>query len=40
VGTKLAMGISNDTWNLGPAGEMNTMKEPVRRTLFFYFGIF
>ena len=40
VGTKLAMGISNDTWNLGPAGEMNAMKESVRRTLFFYFGIF
>ena len=39
VGTKLAMGISNDTPNLGPAGEMNTMEHPVRRTLFFYFGL-
>lgn len=33
VGTKLAMGISNDTWNLGPAGELNTMEKPVKRTL-------
>ena len=39
VGTKLAMGISNDTWNLGPAGELNIMTKPVIRTLWFYFGI-
>ena len=39
VGTKLAMGISNDTWNLGPAGELNKMDKPVRRTLYFYFGL-
>jgi hypothetical protein len=39
VGTKLAMGISNDTWNLGPAGELNKMDKPVKRTLFFYFGL-
>ncbi len=39
VGTKLAMGISNDTWNLGPAGELNTLPGPVKRTLFFYFGL-
>ncbi len=39
VGTKLAMGISNDTWNLGPAGELNKMEKPVKRTLFFYFGL-
>jgi hypothetical protein len=38
VGTKLAMGISNDTWNLGPAGELNKMDKPVRRMLYFYFG--
>ena len=38
VGTKLAMGISNDTWNLGPAGELNKMDKPVKRTLYFYFG--
>jgi len=39
VGTKLAMGISNDTWNLGPAGNLNKMKKPVKRTLYFYFGL-
>jgi len=39
VGTKLAMGISNDTWNLGPAGELNKMEKPVKRTLYFYFGL-
>ncbi len=39
VGTKLAMGISNDTWNMGPAGELNKMEKPVRRTLYFYFGL-
>jgi hypothetical protein len=39
VGTKLAMGISNDTWNLGPAGRLNKMDKPVRRTLYFYFGL-
>src|SRR5665647_106248 len=39
VGTKLAMGISNDTWNLGPTGELNKMEKPVKRTLYFYFGL-
>lgn len=39
VGTKLAMGISNDTWNLGPAGELNVMEKPAKRTLYFYFGL-
>ncbi len=39
LGTKLAMGISNDTWNLGPSGELNQMDKPVRRTLYFYFGL-
>lgn len=39
LGTKLAMGISNDTWNLGPAGKLNVMKKPVKRTLYFYFGL-
>jgi hypothetical protein len=39
VGTKLAMGISNDTWNLGPAGELNKMDKSVKRTLYFYFGL-
>ncbi|WP_163324598.1 glycoside hydrolase family 2 protein [Draconibacterium mangrovi] len=39
LGTKLAMGISNDTWNLGPAGELNKMDKPKKRTLYFYFGL-
>jgi len=39
VGTKLAMGISNDTWNLGPMGELNKMDKSVNRTLYFYFGL-
>lgn len=39
IGTKLAMGISNDTWNLGPMGELNKMEKPVKRTLYFYFGL-
>jgi hypothetical protein len=39
LGTKLAMGISNDTWNLGPTGELNKMDKPVKRTLYFYFGL-
>ncbi len=39
IGTKLAMGLSNDTWNLGPSGELNKMDKPVKRTLFFYFGL-
>ncbi|MFY9151672.1 MAG: glycoside hydrolase family 2 TIM barrel-domain containing protein [Prolixibacteraceae bacterium] len=39
IGTKLAMGISNDTRSLGPAGELNKMDKPVKRTLYFYFGI-
>lgn len=38
VGTKLAMGISNDTWNLGAAGKLNKMDKSVKRTLYFYFG--
>ncbi len=39
IGTKLAMGISNDTWNLGPAGELSQMEKPIKRTLYFYFGL-
>lgn len=38
IGTKLAMGISMNTEVLGPSGELNEMKEPVQRTLYFYFG--
>ncbi len=39
IGTKLAMGINNDTWRLGESGELNRMNKPVKRTLFFYFGL-
>ncbi|HKJ42696.1 MAG TPA: glycoside hydrolase family 2 TIM barrel-domain containing protein [Sunxiuqinia sp.] len=39
IGTKLAVGISNDTWKLGPEGELNVMDKPVKRTLYFYFGM-
>ncbi len=38
IGTKLAMGISMNTKQLGPSGELNEMKKPVARTLYFYFG--
>jgi hypothetical protein len=33
------MEISNDTWNPGPAGELNNMEKPVKQTLYFYFGL-
>ncbi|MFV0289913.1 MAG: glycoside hydrolase family 2 TIM barrel-domain containing protein [Mangrovibacterium sp.] len=39
IGTKLAMGISNNTASLGKMGEANEMTKPVKRTLFFYFGL-
>ena len=39
VGTKLAMGINNRPRVYGPAGELFVMDKPVRRTLYFYFGI-
>jgi len=39
VGTKLAMGINNHTEKLGPEGELNEMDKPVKRTLYFYFGL-
>ena len=39
IGSKLAMGISNDTWNLSPSGELNVMDKPISRTLYFYFGL-
>lgn len=39
IGTKLAMGINNKTWDLGPSGELNVMDKPVKRTLYFFFGL-
>ncbi len=39
LGTKLALNISANTRNLGPAGELNKVNGPVKRTLYFYFGL-
>ncbi|WP_205499792.1 glycoside hydrolase family 2 protein [Rufibacter psychrotolerans] len=39
LGTKLALNISANTKNLGPAGEMNKVSGPTKRTLYFYFGL-
>ena len=39
IGSKLAMGISNDTWTLGPMSELNKLDKPMKRTLYFYFGL-
>ncbi|NII25268.1 glycoside hydrolase family 2 protein [Pseudoflavitalea sp. X16] len=39
IGTKLALNISTNTTNLGPAGEFTKFNGPVKRTLWFYFGL-
>lgn len=39
IGTKLALNISTNTSNLGPAGEFTKFNGPVKRTLWFYFGL-
>ena len=39
LGTKLALKISANTRALGPAGEMNRLEGPIKRTLYFYFGL-
>lgn len=39
IGTKLALNISANTANLGPAGEFTKFNGPVKRTLWFYFGL-
>ncbi len=39
IGTKLATNISMDTKSLGPSGEMYKMEQPVKRKLWFYFGL-
>lgn len=39
IGTKLALNISTNTTNLGPAGEFTKFNSPVKRTLWFYFGL-
>lgn len=39
LGTKLALRISRNTKELGPAGELNKVDGPIKRTLYFYFGL-
>ncbi|WP_114781767.1 glycoside hydrolase family 2 protein [Botryobacter ruber] len=39
LGTKLALNISANTRNLGPLGELNKVNGPIKRTLYFYFGM-
>lgn len=39
MGTKLALKISTNTKALGPEGELNKLEGPIRRTLYFYFGL-
>ncbi|WP_187262670.1 glycoside hydrolase family 2 protein [Pontibacter beigongshangensis] len=39
LGTKLALNISPNTRNLGPTGEPNKVSGPIKRTLYFYFGL-
>lgn len=39
IGTKLALNISANTRNLGPAGEFTKLQGPVKRRLWFYFGL-
>lgn len=38
VGTKLALGVNNNTTVLGPQGQMPVLQKAVNRTLLFYFG--
>ncbi|HET7898943.1 MAG TPA: hypothetical protein VFL47_14760, partial [Flavisolibacter sp.] len=39
IGTKLALNISNNTKALGPQSEPAVINGPVKRTLYFYFGL-
>ncbi|MFB6341052.1 glycoside hydrolase family 2 protein [Saccharicrinis sp. FJH62] len=39
TGTKLWINISMNTERLGPSGELNVMQKPVKRKLYFYFGL-
>lgn len=38
IGSKLALGINNNTRSYGPSGELNKLELPVKRSLYFYFG--
>src|SRR5690606_20255192 len=39
IGTKLALNINYNTASLGPESELNKISKPVKRTLYFYFGL-
>jgi hypothetical protein len=39
IGTKLALNISYNTSQLGPESEPTKIDKPIKRTLFFYFGL-
>ncbi|MCB0570490.1 MAG: hypothetical protein KDC66_12025 [Phaeodactylibacter sp.] len=39
IGTKLATGLDTKTEGLGPHSELNTADGPIRRSLYFYFGL-
>lgn len=39
IGTKLALGINYNTASLGPQSELTKIDRPVKRSLFFYFGL-
>jgi hypothetical protein len=39
MGTKLALNISANTTQLGPQSEPTKINGPIRRTLYFYFGL-
>ncbi|MCB0544578.1 MAG: hypothetical protein KDC70_13725, partial [Saprospiraceae bacterium] len=39
IGTKLATGLDTKTEGLGPESELNHPAGPLRRTLYFYFGL-
>lgn len=39
IGTKLALNISYNTSQLGPQSEPNKISGPIKRTLYFYFGL-
>lgn len=39
IGTKLALNLNTNTASLGPQSELTKITTPVRRTLYFYFGL-
>ncbi|MGJ7030134.1 hypothetical protein GGU45_000612 [Niabella hirudinis] len=39
MGSKLALGVNRNTASLGPQSELAKLNGPVKRTLYFYFGL-